>query len=202
MHTIFVRTTMQVSIYCSYNEISYLDIIWVFYCFLVAFSAISFFSDFRMCFCSYVCVLLHLCCMGYCLSFLMWFYFFVETFVTEFVLVPLFSVAPDADSNSASTASTFFRWLSLFPSTGLDMFTLIYAFLASIIALCGLLRGPGHLFNLFSTLYDYFSTDLVCFWSIVKEPTLFSFIGSSTLSSFWIKSVYDPFLIQLKKKPY
>jgi hypothetical protein len=153
MHTIFfVRTTMQVSIYCSYNEISYLGIIWVFYCFLVAFSAVSFFSDFRMYFCSYVCVLPHLCCMGYCLSVLMWFYLFVKTFITEFVLVPLFSVATDADSNSASTASTSFQWLSLFPSVGLDMFALIYAFLASVTTLCGLLRGPDHLFDLFSYL--------------------------------------------------
>jgi len=39
---------------------------------------------------------------------------------------------------------------------GTDRFALIYSPFAFIIALCNLLRGPGHLFDPFHTLCNYF----------------------------------------------
>jgi len=117
---------------------------------------------------SYVCVLLILCCVGYCLPDLMWFYLLGETFVTEFVLVPLFSAVLDLDSNSVFTASaSSIQWLSLFPSGGSDRSTLICAPLAFVTALCGPLRGLDHLSDPFPTICIYFSTVVVCFKSIV-----------------------------------
>jgi hypothetical protein len=57
----------------------------------------------------------------------------------------------------------------------------------------------------FLTLCLYFHTVLFCFGFIVWEPTHFPFVGSFTLSFFWIMSENDrlmssPFLIQLGKK--
>jgi len=88
------------------------------------------------------------------------------------VLVHLFSSVPDLDFNNAFTASASFRWL-LFPSEGTDRLVLIRTSLPFVTALCGPLRGPGHLFDIFLAICIYFSTVLVCFWSIVREPTLF-----------------------------
>jgi hypothetical protein len=56
-------------------------------------------------FCSYICVLLLLCCVGYYLSDLMWFYLVEEIFVTEFVLVLLSYIVLDSDTSSVFTAS-------------------------------------------------------------------------------------------------
>jgi hypothetical protein len=87
-------------------------------------------------------------------------------------------------------------------SGGSNRFALIYAPFAT--TLCGPLRGPGHLFDLFFTLCNYFSTILVCFGSVVGEPTLFLFLGSPILSSFWIKNgkdpPYNPFPYSIRKK--
>ena len=85
----------------------------------------------------------------------------------------------------------------------LDRFALIYAPFAT--ALYGILRGSDQLFDLLPTLCNYLSTILVCFGSVVGEPTLFLFLGSPILSSFLIKewegsSPITLFLIQLKKE--
>jgi hypothetical protein len=77
---------------------------------------------------SYVCVLLLLCCVRYYLLDLMWFYLLGETFVTEFLLVPLSSAVLDSNSNNAFTASASIRWLLLFPSGGSDRSALICHF--------------------------------------------------------------------------
>lgn len=69
-------------------------------------------------FCSISCYLLLLCCLGYYLPTLQRFDLSTETFVTGSVLVFLFSTVPTSDSNSASIASAFFRWLSQFPNRG------------------------------------------------------------------------------------
>jgi hypothetical protein len=62
---------------------------------------------------SLFCLLLLLCCMGYCLPDFQLFVALVETFVTGSV-VPLSSTVPISDSDSASTASISFRGLLLF----------------------------------------------------------------------------------------
>jgi hypothetical protein len=119
----------------------------------------------------------------------------------------LSSTIPNSDSNSVSTTSASFWWLSLLPSESSDRFTLICTSFAFITVLCSPLRGLGHLFDTFHTLCNYLCTVLVCFRFIVGESTPFSFIGSFTLSSSQIRSGKDPpcnhFLIQLgdqKKK--
>jgi hypothetical protein len=43
---------------------------------------------------------------------------------------------------------------------------------------------------------NYFRTVLVCFESVVGKFTPFSFLGSSTLSSFLIKSENDQYFLQ------
>jgi len=109
-----------------------------------------------------------LCCLGYSLP-------LGEILVFGFVLVlvPLYSAVSYLDSNSASTASASFGWLSLFPSRGKDRPALLCAPLAFVITLCGPLRGPGHFFDLFPTLYNYFSIVLVWFGSIVGSSPIF-----------------------------
>jgi hypothetical protein len=81
--------------------------------------------------------------------------------LSKFVSELLFSTVLASYSICATTASAFFRPLSLFASEVTDWFTLIYASLAFLISLCGLLKGPNHLFNSFHTLCNYFSTVLV-----------------------------------------
>jgi len=66
-------------------------------------------------------------------------------------LDPLFSAVSNLNSNSASTASTILRWLSLFPSEGTNKLALLCASLTSVIALCGPLRRPDNLFDQFPT---------------------------------------------------
>jgi hypothetical protein len=93
----------------------------------------------------------------------------METFVAEIVVVPLFTTILVSDFSSAFMASAFFRRLFLITSGGTNRFALIYASFASETALCGPLIGPGHLFVLFPTFYNYFRIVLVCFGSIVGE---------------------------------
>jgi hypothetical protein len=113
---------------------------------------------------------------GYCLLAFYWFVSLLETFVTEIVVVPLVTIVLVSDFRSAFMASAFFWQLFLITSGGTNRFALIYASFASKIALCGPLIGPGHLLVLFSTFCNYFHIVLVCFGSIVGEPTLFSFL--------------------------
>jgi hypothetical protein len=119
---------------------------------------------------------------------------YVETFVIEFVLVLLSSTIPNSDFNSASTTSASFRWLLLFPSGDSDRFALICAHFASVTALSDLLREPSHLFDPFPIICNYFINVLVCFGSIVGEPTPFLFIRLSTPFFFWMRSGNDPLL--------
>jgi hypothetical protein len=121
---------------------------------------------------------------GYCLLAFYWFVSLVETFVTELVLVPLFTTVLFTDFSSAFIASVSFWWLLLVTSGGSDRFALICAPIASETALRGPLRGPGRLFVPFSTFYNYLCIALICFGSIVGEPTPFSFLGSFPPSSF------------------
>jgi hypothetical protein len=130
--------------------------------------------------------------LGYCLPNLLLFDLVVETFDPLFVLVPLSTSVPDLDLNSAFTASVSLWWLLQLLNGGTDRLALICAPFASETALCGPLRGPGHLFDPFPTLCLYFCTVFVQFGSIVGEPTPFSVLGFPTLSSFRIKSGKDP----------
>ena len=138
--------------------------------------------------------MLLLCFMGYCLLVFYWFVSLVETFVTELVLVPLFTTVLFTDFSNAFIALASFWWLILVTSGGLDRFALICAPFASETALRGPLRGSGHLFVPFPTFCNYFRIVLICFGSIVGEPTPFSFFGLSPPSSFRIKSGKDPSL--------
>jgi hypothetical protein len=88
---------------------------------------------------------------------------FVEIFVTGSVVIPLFSIVPLLDYDSAFLVSTSLGWLSLFIYGGSDRLALIYSHFASITALCGPLRGLGHLFVIFPTYYNYLCAILVCF---------------------------------------
>jgi hypothetical protein len=113
---------------------------------------------------NYVCVLLLMCCVGYCLSNLTWFYLLGEIFVTKFALVTLSSAVSDSNSNSVSILplqSSFGDCRYQFSSG--DRFASICAHVAFVTALCNSLRGPGHLFDPFSTICNYFSIILVCF---------------------------------------
>ena len=141
----------------------------------------------------YCCFVLLLCFVGYCLLVFYWFVSLVETFVTEFVLVPLFTTILFLDFSNAFIALASFLWLLLVTSGGSDRFTLICAPFASETALRDPLRRPGHLFVPFPTFCNYFSIALVCFGSIVREPTPFSFLGLSPLS-FRIRNEMDPSL--------
>jgi hypothetical protein len=117
----------------------------------------------------------------------------VETFVTEFVLVPLFTAVLVTDFSSVFIASASFRWLLLVTSRGSNRFALVCAPSASEIVLHGPLKEPGHLFVPFLTFCNYFRTALICFGSIVVESTSFSFLGSFP-HLFPIKSGNDTFL--------
>ena len=124
------------------------------------------------------------CFMSFC--YLVWFFCFIVL-----MLVPLFASLPSTDYYSAFLASITFRWLLLVPSGGLDLVWTLFAF---VTALSGPLRGPGHLYDQFSTLCIYCCAVLVCFGFVVGEPTplsFFSFFGSPTSSSFRIKSGKD-----------
>jgi hypothetical protein len=123
----------------------------------------------------YCCFVLLLCFVGYCLLTFYWFVSLVETFVTELVLVPLFTTVLFTNFSIAFIALTSFRWLLLVTSGGSNMFALICAPFASETALRGPLRGLGHLFAPFPTFCNYFRIALACFGSIVGEPTPFSF---------------------------
>jgi len=100
----------------------------------------------------------------------------------------------DLDFNSAFTTSTSFGWLLLISSGSTDRLVLFCISLVYETALCGPLRGPGQLFDPFPTICNCFNIILVCFGSIIKELTHFSFIGSSTSSSFWIRSGKYPLM--------
>lgn len=83
------------------------------------------------------------CCFYIILSYLGYCLFLGETFVSEFVLVPFFSVVPDSDFNSVFITSASFGWLLLIPSRGTDKLALICTSLAYEIALCGSLERTG-----------------------------------------------------------
>jgi hypothetical protein len=74
---------------------------------LFGFFVSLFLFGFLMYFCSFVCVMLPLC-LGYHLQFVLWIYPLAETFVTGLVLVPLYSIVLDSNSNSTFTALTSF----------------------------------------------------------------------------------------------
>ena len=116
--------------------------------------------------------------------YLLFMMFFV--FVFGFVLVTLCASVPSTNFNVFSASITV-RWSLLVHSGGSDFFC---APLAYVTALCGLLRGPDHLFDSFPTLCNYCCTVVVCFGFIVGEPTPFSMLGSPT-SSLWIRSGKD-----------
>jgi hypothetical protein len=98
---------------------------------------------FGLFYCSFVYVIL------YCLG------------LSGFVLVPLYSTVSYLDSNSTSTASASFRWLSLFLNRGIVRLVLLCALLVFVTVLCGPLKGPAHLFDPFPTFCNYLSTVLV-----------------------------------------
>jgi hypothetical protein len=139
----------------------------------------------------YCCFVLLLCFVGYCLLAFYWFVSLVQTFITELVLVPLFTTVLFTDFSSAFIASASFRWLLLVTSGGSNRFALICAPFASETTLRDPLRGRGHLFVPFPTFCNYFRTALVCFGSIIGEPTPFSFLGSFP-PSFRIRGGKDP----------
>jgi hypothetical protein len=118
----------------------------------------------------------------------------VKTFVTEFVLVSLFSTIPDLDFDIASSASSSFRLMLLILSEGSNRFSLMCAHFAFITALYGHLKEPSHSFDPFPILCNYLCIILVCFGSIVGKPILFLFLRSPIISSFWIKNVKSPFV--------
>jgi hypothetical protein len=128
---------------------------------------------------------------GCCLPVFNCFVLIMETFVTVFGLVSLFSVVHDVDYNNAFLNSASFRWLLLVPCGGSDRFTFICAHFAFVTALCSHLRGLSHLFDQFLTICSYFCTVLVYCGSVVEEPTPFSFLGSSIPSSIQIRNVND-----------
>lgn len=130
--------------------------------------------------------------MGCCLPTLRHFDLIVEIFVAEFVLVPLFPTVPTSDYDSVCSASASFWWL-LSVLRGLDRFAIICALIAYVTALCSPLKGPSNLFYPFSTFCIYFHTVLVCV-GFVGSPPNFSFLRSSTPSSFRIRSGKDHFL--------
>jgi hypothetical protein len=103
---------------------------------------------------------------------------FVETFVIGFVVVPLFSAVPLLDYDNAFSSSTSLWGLSLVLYGGLDRLVLICSPLAFVIALCGPLRGPCHLFVPFSTYCNYFYAVLVCFWAYYWGALPFFVLGS------------------------
>jgi hypothetical protein len=154
-------------------------VFWPFCCSLVVF----------LMYCSFV---LLLCFVGYCLLAFYWFVYLVETFVTELVLVLLFTTVLFTDFSSAFIALVSFWWLLLVISGGSDRFALICAPFAFETAFCSPLRGSGHLFVSFPTFCNYLCTALVCFRSIVRETTPFSFLRSFPPSSFRIRSGKDP----------
>jgi len=101
------------------------------------------------------------------------FFFYLGTFVSRFVLVPLYFLVPVLDYDNASSTSTSFLLLLLFLSGDSDRFTLICTIFASIIALCGSLRGPNHLFDSFPNLYLYFSLLYFFMGLLLGSPPLF-----------------------------
>jgi hypothetical protein len=64
--------------------------------------------------------------LGYCLPVISWLDSDVEAFVTGFMLVPLSSLVPTMDFDSACSAAASSLWLMLFSSEGSDKFALIY----------------------------------------------------------------------------
>lgn len=135
-------------------------------------------------FCIFLCILLLLCFVRYCLLAPLFFDSLVETFVAGLVLVPLSSIVHVSNYNNASLASTSFQWLLMFPSKGSDRFALIRTPFASVTTLYSSLRRPGYLFDSFLILHMYFCTFLVRFGFIIEEPTLFWVLGPSTIFSF------------------
>ena len=93
--------------------------------------------------------------MGCCLLGLWCFDHFVETFVTRFVVVPLFPAVSTSNYDSAFLASTSLRWLLLVPYGSSYRLALIYSPFTFITALCSSLRGPGYLFVQFSNYCNY-----------------------------------------------
>jgi hypothetical protein len=72
-------------------------------------------------YCSF-CILLLVCFVGCSHPTLRRFDLIVETFVTEFVLVPFFPAVPTSDYDNAYSTSASFQWLLLIPSGGSDRF--------------------------------------------------------------------------------
>jgi hypothetical protein len=79
----------------------------------------------------------------------------------------------NSNFDSAYFASSSFCLMLLVPSGGSCRFSLICTIFAFTTALCGPLRGLGYSVDPFPTLYNYLYIVLVCFWSIVREPTPF-----------------------------
>jgi hypothetical protein len=100
------------------------------------------------------------------------------TFIAVLVVDPFPFIVLISDYDSAFLTLASFTWLLFVLSGSSDRFTLICVTFAYEIAFYGSLRGPGHSFNPFSTIYNYFYTVLVCFESIVDEPTTFLVLGS------------------------
>jgi hypothetical protein len=112
-------------------------------------------------------------------------------------LVPLFIAVPTTDYYSALSAPTSFQWLLLVPSRGSD---LACPHFASITFSNNPLRGLGHLFDQFSTFFNYCRTVFIWFRFVVGELIPFSFFGLPTFSSFQLRSKKDPpYLIRKKK---
>lgn len=147
----------------------------------------------RFCFvsvCSFVFLLLFV--LGLCLLVFYCLDLEAEAFVLILGLVPLYISVLISDFDSAFPAPTSVRWLLLVFRGGSDRLALFCNLLAFETASCGPLRGPGHLFVPFPTVCIYCCTVTFRFGTVVGEPTPISILGSSTLSSFRIKSGKDP----------
>jgi hypothetical protein len=91
------------------------------------------------------------------------------------VVDPLSSTVLVSNYDSAFSALTSFRWLFLVSSGGSNMFALISPSFTSVTTINNHLKGLGHLFDQFLTVYNYFCTVLVCFGFVVGESILFWF---------------------------
>jgi hypothetical protein len=106
-------------------------------------------------FCTYCCCCLLLVVVDCYLLGLWCFDHLVKTFVTRFVVVPLFLAVSTSDYDSAFSTSSSLQWLLLVPYGSSDRLALICSPFTFIIALCSLLRGSSHLFVLFPNYCNY-----------------------------------------------
>jgi hypothetical protein len=130
---------------------------------------------------------------SYCLLVLWQFDLSVETFVAVLDYVSAYSVS-----------ASFWKLLPV-PKWMFKYVRLNLCIICFCNHLVRLLERTVPFLDPFLTLCLYFHTVLFCFGFIVWEPTHFPFVGSFTLSFFWIMSENDrlmssPFLIQLGKK--